>query len=330
MAPQPWSRPAPSASRYYQYKPKIEPLPSLSPLNPLQKVPNSSLPNQAYNPSQPRMQSTAPTIHQAKMPPSVRPAPSPLSQRNSRQSDLNNPYQTSRHRSQQRQPPQYQAMQHHSTQYQNPHPVNKGPPQAHGPDATQQTAPVAKMVTPLAQTAPTPTLEPQKPAPSCPVSLSTEHDYLSRISKYPYLRNAFLRRPKTYKSPYLPDGTTKISHLSGSSSVKQELPPSSPVPLPAQHHDWPARKLSMQDATARRPPPPSFSTKGISHAGAQQSQESPGHAPHLQPHHQTHLQLQQQVKEEGDVHAKQRSGYEKRFEQIAKSAGVSDAAPPGS
>jgi len=44
------------------------------------------------------------------------------------------------------------------------------------------------------------------PTPYSTQSPSSQAEYLTYVTKYPYLKNAFLRRAKTYVSPYSPDG----------------------------------------------------------------------------------------------------------------------------
>lgn len=51
--------------------------------------------------------------------------------------------------------------------------------------------------------------------------LSTaDHDYLSQVKKYAYLRNAFLRRPKAYESPYPHDGGFSEEYVKKAASAE--------------------------------------------------------------------------------------------------------------
>ncbi|KAF1966848.1 hypothetical protein BU23DRAFT_485353 [Bimuria novae-zelandiae CBS 107.79] len=70
---------------------------------------------------------------------------------------------------------------------------------------------------------------------------SSQAEYLVYVTKYPYLKNAFLRRAKTYVSPYSPNGgftsewAPKIP--SGSSGHPNMMPPMRPMgqPSPSPH-----------------------------------------------------------------------------------------------
>jgi hypothetical protein len=87
------------------------------------------------------------------------------------------------------------------------------PPTQHNTTAQSQLQPHSAAA-PLAGilSNPTGTSKPPGYAKTPSSSLSTTHsplpqsEYLAYVTKYPYLRNAFLRRAKTYVSPYSPDG----------------------------------------------------------------------------------------------------------------------------
>lgn len=81
---------------------------------------------------------------------------------------------------------------------QNPRPVYsphaQHTPQSHG--SVRSAAPLANILSkPPPRTSNTPMYAPLPPT-----------EYLAHVMKYPYLKNAFLRRAKTYISPYSPDG----------------------------------------------------------------------------------------------------------------------------
>jgi hypothetical protein len=83
-------------------------------------------------------------------------------------------------------------------------------------------------------------------APS-PYSLTTSHmpssqsEYLTYVTKYPYLKNAFLRRAKTYISPYSPDG-----------GFSRDWPPKPTSGTPTNH------TAAHRPPTTSHNPPPAF------------------------------------------------------------------------
>ncbi|KAF2471368.1 uncharacterized protein BDR25DRAFT_223812 [Lindgomyces ingoldianus] len=80
------------------------------------------------------------------------------------------------------------------------------------PASPRSAAPISGMLSSTAGTAKSP-MYANAPSSSSSSSSSftaqspqSQADYLAYITKYPYLKNAFLRRAKTYVSPYSPDG----------------------------------------------------------------------------------------------------------------------------
>ncbi|KAF2261656.1 hypothetical protein CC78DRAFT_546481 [Lojkania enalia] len=68
-------------------------------------------------------------------------------------------------------------------------------------------APISSLLSNTAGTTKSPMYANAPPSPvSTAHSPSSQSDYLAYVTKYPYLKNAFLRRAKTYISPYSQDG----------------------------------------------------------------------------------------------------------------------------
>jgi hypothetical protein len=87
-------------------------------------------------------------------------------------------------------------------QYRPANPISQPPP------SSRSGAPIANMLSNTTGTSQPPmyaaypySVDPPAQPPSSQV------EYLAYVAKYPYLKNAFLRRAKTYISPYSPDGT---------------------------------------------------------------------------------------------------------------------------
>jgi hypothetical protein len=114
------------------------------------------------------------------------------------------------------------------------------------PPLPTSTAPIVNMLGPAVST---PFMPPSQRGHSA--SVSTNESYIAHIMKYPYLRNAFLRRPKTYSSPYAtgfgftPEYQAKLvpnAVKMSQPSLSYELPPppkSTPPatsPPPTQSH----------------------------------------------------------------------------------------------
>lgn len=97
---------------------------------------------------------------------------------------------------------------------------------------------------------------------------STQSEYLAYVTKYPYLKNAFLRRAKTYISPYSPNGgftpewMPKLASSTGTTSnTMAPAPPSTGQPSPGlgpvytqgTHHSYvPRPTAQFQSADAFR------------------------------------------------------------------------------
>lgn len=99
------------------------------------------------------------------------------------------------------QPPQHHA--YHPPAQSSPVPISS----AHHQTATTRAAPLANILSKPAGSSKSPMYANAPPYPN-PTALiaSSQNEYLIYVTKYPYLRNAFLRRAKTYISPYSPDG----------------------------------------------------------------------------------------------------------------------------
>ncbi|KAF2397044.1 hypothetical protein EJ06DRAFT_158545 [Trichodelitschia bisporula] len=109
----------------------------------------------------------------------------------------------------------------------------------------QPPAPVAPVPSPVAQilgTGGSPQV-PQWPQFTPPSQRHNGHsrsvsnvDYLNHLQGYPYLINTYLRRPKTYSSPYLPghgfsaEYQAKLGHESTESNTQPETPQIAPAP----------------------------------------------------------------------------------------------------
>lgn len=288
---QPWARTAPSRPLSYQYKPKVGPSPGPS----LTKQPNGvtgqrpNMPNLAPS-TKPSPLNSIGNSYQPRPLANIQPSSTLISNQGTRPLNLTNPYVF--------------------PQQQNVQPANKHPPPVQSQSGLQQAAPVARMMAPATTNVnsdnPGETL--QTPAVA---SNSPEQDYLTRISKYPYLRNSFLRRPKSYKSPYSPDGNILMSNLKSASPKQKSHSPTS-------------RRPSMHGGASQRSQASPLTTNGgVPSAGMQQQSPikpivPPPHQP--QPQYQTPSQFQQQLKGEGDAHGSQGSKHERIFAQMARTA----------
>ena len=94
-------------------------------------------------------------------------------------------------------------------------------------------APVANMMAPTANMAgqrppsqgspPNPS-KAQAPASNASQAQNMDHEYLNQLSKFPYIRNSFLRRPKVYKSPYIAGGGFSSDYLTSVSNSGPRWP----------------------------------------------------------------------------------------------------------
>ena len=124
------------------------------------------------------------------------------------------------------------------------------PPAQHTPVSQAQSssrgaAPISGMLSNTARTS-KPPMYANAPPPSSSVSTAqsplSQSEYLAYVTKYPYLKNAFLRRAKTYVSPYSPDGgftpewMPKLTNgnTSTTPSISAPRQPSSSSSQPAQ------------------------------------------------------------------------------------------------
>ncbi|KAF2180212.1 hypothetical protein K469DRAFT_693369 [Zopfia rhizophila CBS 207.26] len=87
-------------------------------------------------------------------------------------------------------------------------PTQQHTPGSQAQSSSRSAAPIANMLSSTAGTSKSPMYANAPPSSSTSTSQSSlsQSDYLIYVTKYPYLKNAFLRRAKTYVSPYSPDG----------------------------------------------------------------------------------------------------------------------------
>ncbi|KAF2688840.1 hypothetical protein K458DRAFT_359809 [Lentithecium fluviatile CBS 122367] len=128
---------------------------------------------------------------------------------------------------------------------QGPGPVARpaySPPASHRPSAPSQ--PPSRSDAPISSllSNPTGTSKPPMYATTHSSSIdssaqppSSQAEYLAYVTKYPYLKNAFLRRAKTYISPYSPDGGITSEWMPKPASTASSYPTQRPPPLNQPH-----------------------------------------------------------------------------------------------
>lgn len=166
-----------------------------------------------------------------------------------------------------------------------PSPYSQGPVQAPfnpmGPHSQAAQAPPHGRP-PVSNLMSNPTGTPKPPmyaiTPSSVVSAAqSPTEYLAYVMNYPYLRNAYLRRTKTYISPYSLDGGIAPEWLPKPPSSQQDGTPKAPIPngsAPAQgfYHGQPQTVLPAPRPSAQFQSPDAFQREM---ARAPQSAEAP-------------------------------------------------------
>lgn len=147
--------------------------------------------------------------------------------------------------------------------------------QASAPNAPRQVPPVpysqsqppatSRNAAPLANVLSNPAGASKSPMyANAPSSISTtqsplsQSEYLAYVTKYPYLKNAFLRRAKTYISPYSPDGGFTPEWMPKPPGSTITTPGIAPRPLSSSSSNRPAQGLGLSFTGGPPPglPPP--------------------------------------------------------------------------
>jgi hypothetical protein len=152
-------------------------------------------------------------------------------------------------------------------------------------------------------------------------SVSTNESYICHIMKYPYLKNAFLRRPKTYTSPYATGGgfTPEYQDKLVSNGVKTSQSSSSHQSPPHTERATPA--YSTSPSQARSQPYSPYDPQA--HAQANSSNPIPSQPPRSHTvRYETAQQFQQNVhREVGKASSPTSSKFDFLISQINQATG---------
>lgn len=185
------------------------------------------------------------------------------------------------------QPPAYQQPRY---QYPSYHSQPQQPQQQH---PQQRVAPVANMLNGASSPPPRPSTTSASPSNS---------DYIAHIQKYPYLRNSYLRRPKTYQSPYAPNGGFTPAYM----------------PIPPAQTPTTNQPPTLKTYQPPMPPPPSTAPAATTLPSPQQSASVPRSQQYMQ--YQSPQDFQRQVSIQGRDGTYQQQGMS-NFERLIQQLG---------